>query len=62
MRRLLPPLDDSSRQPFVGELPSGESAEGVYVFGVPADARDSVTVELGHRAGAPRVLFAGSVV
>lgn len=55
------PLEDPSRQPFAGDLPGGEAAEGVYVFRVPSDARDAVTVELTHRADAPRVLFAGPV-
>jgi hypothetical protein len=55
------PLEDRTRQPFVGDLPDGEAAEGVYVFSVPADARDLVSVELGYRAGAPRAVFSGPV-
>jgi hypothetical protein len=55
------PLDDSSRRPFDGQLAAGRSADGVYVFTVPAGARDHVTVEVGYQAGAPRVLFTGAV-
>ncbi|SDF27091.1 protein of unknown function [Blastococcus aurantiacus] len=53
------PLDDSSSRPFTGRLAPGEEAEGVYVFSVPSGARETVTVDVGYRAGAPRVLFTG---
>jgi hypothetical protein len=53
------PLDDASQRPFTGGVPRGEEAEGVYVFSVPAGARESVTVDVGYRPGAPRVLFTG---
>ena len=55
------PLDDPSRRPFCGMVAAGESADGVYVFSVPADARDSVTIEVGYQAGAPLLLFTGPV-
>ncbi|CCG01722.1 hypothetical protein [Blastococcus saxobsidens] len=55
------PLDDPSRSPFAGALPPGDAAEGVYVFRVPADAREDVTVEVRYRAGAPLALFSGPV-
>ena len=55
------PIDDSSQQLFAGDLPAGEAAEAVYVFGVPSDMRDAVTVEVRHRADAPRLIFAGPV-
>ncbi|HEX2072705.1 MAG TPA: hypothetical protein VHF92_02875 [Geodermatophilus sp.] len=54
------PLDDPSQRPFGGMVGPGEAAEGVYVFSVPADARDTVTVEVGYQAGAPLLLFTGS--
>jgi hypothetical protein len=56
------PLGDPSQRPFRGTVEPGATAEGVYVFSVPADGRDRVTVELGYRAGAPRLLFTGPVV
>ncbi|MDQ1662758.1 MAG: hypothetical protein QOJ68_2738 [Blastococcus sp.] len=55
------PLDDPSRRSFDGQLTAGRSADGVYVFTVPAGARNHVTVEVGYQAGAPRVLFTGAV-
>jgi hypothetical protein len=55
------PLDDASRRPFTGMVEPGESADGVYVFSVPTDARDSVTIEVGYQAGAPLLLFTGPV-
>jgi len=55
------PLEDTSRAPFTGTLEPGASADGIYVFSVPADARDSVTVEVGYTPGAPLLLFTGRV-
>ena len=55
------PLDDPSQHPFSGTLAAGTSADGVYVFTVPADARNAVTVEVGYQAGAPLLLFTGPV-
>ena len=55
------PLDDPSRRPFATMVEPGESAEGVYVFTVPADERDRVAVEVGYEAGAPLLLFTGPV-
>jgi hypothetical protein len=55
------PLDDPSRRPFATMVEPGQSAEGVYVFTVPADARDQVHVEVGYEAGAPLLQFTGPV-
>lgn len=55
------PLDDPSRRPFATMVEPGESAEGVYVFTVPADQRDRVAIEVGYEAGAPLLLFTGPV-
>ncbi|SEO79318.1 hypothetical protein [Trujillonella endophytica] len=55
------PLDDPSRSSFAGMVEPGASGEGVYVFTVPADVRDLVTVEVGYQAGAPLLLFTGPV-
>lgn len=53
------PLDDASRRPFAGSVAPGEEADGTYVFTVPADARGTVTIEVGYQPGAPRLLFTG---
>ena len=55
------PLDDPSQAPFRGVVAPGDTSEAVYVFSIPSDARDSVTVEVGYQAGGPRLLFAGPV-
>jgi len=55
------PLDDPSAAPLSGALAPGSSAEGVYVFSVPADQRDVVSVAIGYQAGAPYLVFTGSV-
>ena len=54
------PLDDPSRAPFAGTLESGGTAEGVYVFTVPEDGRDAVTLTVGYRGEAPFLVFSGS--
>lgn len=54
------PLEDPSRSPFSGTLEPGASAEGVYVFRVPADDRSVVSVAVGYRAGAPFMVFTGA--
>jgi hypothetical protein len=55
------PLDDPSRAPFSGMVDPGASGVGVYVFSVPTDVRDGITVEVGYQAGAPLLLFTGPV-
>jgi hypothetical protein len=54
------PLNDSSAAPFHGTVDQGGSATGVYVFSVPENARDSVTISVGYRAGTPYLVFRGS--
>jgi hypothetical protein len=54
------PLNDPSQAAFGGVLQPGRSAEGRYVFSVPEDARDVVTVTVGYAAGAPFLVFTGS--
>ncbi len=53
------PVDDPAQAPLRGALEQGESAEGVYVFSVPAGARSSVTVQVGYQSGAPLAVFTG---
>jgi hypothetical protein len=55
------PLDDPSRRPFATMVEPGQSAEGVYVFTVPTDQREQVSIEVGYEAGAPLLLFTGPV-
>jgi hypothetical protein len=54
------PLNDPSRSPFGGTLEPGATAEAVYVFGIPADDRQDVSVAVGYRAGAPFMVFSGA--
>jgi hypothetical protein len=53
------PLDDPSGSPFSGTLAPGASGVGVYVFTVPADQRQVVTVSVGWEAAAPVMVFTG---
>jgi hypothetical protein len=52
-------LGEPGAEPFVGELPAGRSAEGVYVFGVPVDERGQVQVSVSYDVAAPIVVFEG---
>jgi hypothetical protein len=54
------PLDDPSTAPFTGTVEPQGNREGVYVFTVPEDQRDAVTVSVGYQAGAPFLVFSGS--
>jgi hypothetical protein len=54
------PLDDPSAVPFSGVVDPGDSAVGVYVFTVAEEARESVTVSVGYRPGAPYLVFTGA--
>ena len=38
----------------------GEGAEGTYVFRIPEDTRNEITLTVGYAAGAPIVVFHGS--
>ena len=54
------PLDDPAAVPLSGVLEPGDSAVGVYVFTVADDARETVTVSVGYRPGAPYLVFTGA--
>jgi hypothetical protein len=54
------PLDDPSAAWFSGVLEPGDAAQGVYVFTVPSQDRDLVSVAVGSRAGAPYLIFEGA--
>lgn len=55
------PVDDDAASPLRGTLADGDSAEGTYVFSVPAEQREVVTVTVGLLAGAPLLVFTGAV-
>jgi len=46
--------------PFPDEVPAGATAQGVFVFTVPADQRDEVQIAIDYSAGVPIVLFEGA--
>lgn len=54
------PLDDPSEAPFAGTVQPSGSAVGVYVFTVPADDRELVSLSVGYQAGAPFLVFTGA--
>lgn len=56
-----PPLSDPSRQPFQGAVAAGGTATAVYVFRVPVDDRDVISVLVEHQPGAPFMVFRGPV-
>lgn len=47
--------------PFEGTLEAGGSAIGVYIYNIPEDRRDDVTLTLDYRAGEPAFVFRGRV-
>lgn len=42
-------------------LAPGKSASGVYVFGVPKDKRDKITIRVSYDASAPLAIFEGKL-
>lgn len=48
-------------RPFSGTLAPGASVSGTYVFGVPLDARQQVTITLNYDPAQPTVVFTGPV-
>lgn len=56
-----PSLSKPGGTPFEGSIAAGESAEGVYLFTLPADERSDVTIGVDYRAGEPTVVFEGAL-
>ncbi len=54
------PTTSSPAAPPLGTLQNGEAAEGTYVFLVPEDTRDEITLTVDYQAGAPVVVFHGA--
>ncbi len=46
---------------FPASASAGESVQGVFVFAIPPNRRDDVTVHVGYRAESPTAIFRGSV-
>lgn len=55
------PTTSSPAAPAIGTFDDGEAAEGTYVFRIPEDTRHEITLTVDYAAGAPVVVFHGSV-
>ena len=55
------PTTSEPAAPTSGTLDDGGTAEGTYVFRMPEDTRNAVTLTVDYAAGAPVVVFHGSV-
>jgi len=55
------PTTSSPAAPAIGTFDDGESAEGTYVFRIPEDTRHEITLTVDYAAGAPVVVFHGSI-
>lgn len=53
------PMSAAPAQPFRGSVDAGATAEGVYVFTLPADFANPASVTVSYSAGAPTVVFTG---
>jgi hypothetical protein len=56
-----PPTTSEPAAPTIGTLEDGATAEGIYVFRMPEATRDAITLTVDYAAGAPVVVFHGSV-
>ena len=54
------PTTSSPAAPMTGTLDDGAGAEGTYVFRIPEDTRNEITLTVDYAAGAPIVVFHGS--
>jgi hypothetical protein len=55
------PTTSEPAAPAGGTLDDGGTAEGTYVFRMPEDTRNAVALTVDYAAGAPVVVFHGSV-
>ena len=51
----------NSAAPFAGMMVEGGKAQGTYVFVVPQENRDPVTITMTYSTSSPAVVFAGPV-
>jgi hypothetical protein len=51
----------NSAAPLAGMVVEGGKATGTYVFVVPPDARNPVTITVGYSPSSPTLVFAGEV-
>lgn len=54
-----PPTTSEPAAPAMGTLDDGGAAEGIYVFLVPEDTRNDITLTVTHSAGSPIAVFHG---
>jgi len=54
------PTTSSPAAPMTGMLDDGAGAEGTYVFRIPEDTRNEITLTVDYAAGAPVVVFHGT--
>ncbi len=52
-------VSGSPASPMSGSLPSGQEASGVYVFTIPRDQRNPISIRFSYAAETPTVLFVG---
>lgn len=55
------PMSTSPAAPFTGSLAPGATADGVYVFTLPASYTGPATVSVSYTVNAPIVVFAGDL-
>lgn len=53
-------LLEPGARPFEGEVPPGGEAVAAYVFAVPPESRDRVTITASYTGSAPTVVFEGA--
>ena len=54
-------VTSADHEALAGVLAPGEAASGSYLFTIPTDDRDEVTVSIKFAADEPRLFFAGSI-
>lgn len=55
------PTTSDPQHPFTGELTPGSTAQGVYVFLLPTDARTGLTLSVEYAAGQAIAQFVGDI-